>query len=106
MMVRRNKLGSSLVGRAETKLEGISEAWSRAVRLIALLRPTLGQPLTQSHVERLARAAKYERAPFAALSEAIGRERIDHFMVCASMQKSNMAPCGMVVGDDGKLGTG
>ena len=58
MMVRRNKLGPSLVGRAETKLEGISDkAWSRAVRLTALLRPTLGQPLTQSHVERLARAA-------------------------------------------------
>ena len=57
-MVRRNKLGPSLVGRAETKLEGISDkAWSRAVRLTALLRPTLGQPLTQSHVERLARAA-------------------------------------------------
>ena len=48
----------------------------------------------------------HERAQLAAPSEAIGRERIDHFMVCASMQKSNMAPCGMVVGDDGKLGTG
>ena len=48
----------------------------------------------------------YERAQLAALSEAIGRERIDHFMVCASLQKSNRAPRGMVVGDEGKLGTG
>ena len=48
---------------------------------------------------------QHERPQPAALSEEIGRERIDHFMVCASMQKSNMAPLGMVVGDDGKLGT-
>ena len=49
---------------------------------------------------------QHERAQLAALSEAMGRERIDHFMVCASMQKSNRAPRGMVVGDEGKLGTG
>ena len=58
-MTRRNKISPTLIGRDETKLEGIADQdWARAVKLAALLRPTLGQRLTEAHLERLARAAK------------------------------------------------
>ena len=71
-----------------------------------LVAPDAGPTLDTVARRTTCSRRQYERAQFAALSEAIGRERIDHFMVCASMQKSNMPPRGMVVGDDGKLGTG
>jgi len=58
-MTRRNKVSPAIIGRGETKLEGIADKeWARAVKLAALLRPTLGQRITEAHLERLARAAK------------------------------------------------
>ena len=71
-----------------------------------LVAPDAGSTLVTVARRTTCSRRPHERAQLAALSEAIGRERIDYFMVCALMQISNMAPRGIVVGDDGKLGTG
>jgi len=49
---------ASVIGRAPSRLEGVpDEAWSRAVKIAALLRPTIGKRIAAEQTRRLARAA-------------------------------------------------